>query len=153
MAKYNLSKRKNTNLNYIHFNSNHIKRETMEEKIIEAGFYCYGYSNDIIEFINNCVICHSELKAKKIENSPKIIITYGPNKRYQCDLWYLPERIKENTHYLYCLDIIDHFSKWMGSYLLKNKTAELVLSKIKIFLEKMENAKYFKQTTEKNLTM
>ena len=78
-------------------------------------------------------ICHSELKAKKIENIPKIIITYGPNKRYQCDLWYLPERIKENTHYLYCLDIIDHFSKWMGSYLLKNKTSELVLSKIKIF--------------------
>ena len=42
-------------LNYIHFNSNHIKRETMEEKIIEAGFYWHGYSNDIIEFINNCV--------------------------------------------------------------------------------------------------
>ena len=111
----------------------------MEEKIIEAGFYWHGYSNDIIEFINNCGICHSELKAKKIENNPKIIITYGPNKRYQCDLWYLPERIKENTHYLYCLDIIDHFSKWMGSYLLRNKTSELVLSKIKIFFR--ENGK------------
>ena len=43
-----------------------------------------------------------------------LIISYSPNKRYQCDLWYLPERIKENTHYLYCLDIIDLFSKWMG---------------------------------------
>ena len=126
-------------LNYIHFNCNHIKRETMEGKIIEAGFYWQGYSNDIIEFINNCGICHSELRAKKIENNPKIIISYGPNKRYQCDLWYLPDRIKENTHYIYCLDIIDHFSKWMGSYLLKNKTAELVLSKIKIFFR--ENGK------------
>ena len=126
-------------LNYIHFNCNHIKRETMEGKIIEAGFYWQGYSNDIIEFINNCGICHSELRAKKIENNPKIIISYGPNKRYQCDLWYLPDRIKENTHYIYCLDIKDHFRKWMGSYLLKNKTAELVLSKIKIFFR--ENGK------------
>ena len=41
----------------------------MEEKIIEAGFYWHGYSNDIIEFINNCGICHSELKAKKPMNN------------------------------------------------------------------------------------
>ena len=113
----------------------------------------HSYSNDIIEFINICGICHSEIRAKKIENNPKIIISYGPNIRYQCDLWFLPDRFKENTHYLYCLDIIDNFSKCMGSYLLKNKTAELVLSKIKIFLEKMERAKYFKPTTEKNLIM
>ena len=91
----------------------------MEGIIIEAGFYWHGYSNDIIEFINNCGICHSELRAKKIENNPKIIISYGPNKRYQCDLWHLSDRIKENTHY-HCLDIIDHFSKWI-SYLLKIK--------------------------------
>ena len=106
----------------------------MKEKIIEAGFYWHDYSNDIIEFINNCCIFHSEIRAKKIENNPKIIIIYGPNKRYQCDLWYLPDRIKENTHYLYYLDIIDYLSKWIGSCLLKNKTAELIISKIKFFL-------------------
>ena len=31
-------------------------------------------------------------------------------------------------------DIIDHFSKWMSSYLLKNKSADLVLAKIKSFI-------------------
>ena len=111
----------------------------MEEKIIQLDFYWHGYSNDVIDFINNCGVCHSVIVGKKLPNNPKIIISYGPNKRYQCDLWYLPETLKENTDYEYCLDIIDHFSKWLGSYLLKNKSAELVLSKIKNFFR--ENGK------------
>ena len=36
-------------LNYVHFKFNHIKRETMEEKIIQLGFYWHGYSNDVID--------------------------------------------------------------------------------------------------------
>ena len=62
------------------------------------------------------------------------MITYGPHKRYQAVLWYLPEELKTNNEYLYCLDIIDHFSKWMSSYLLRNKSADLVLAKIKSFI-------------------
>ena len=54
-------------------------------------------------------------------------------------MWYLPESLKENTSYEYCLDIIYHYSKWLGSYLLKNKSTELVLSKIKTFFR--ENGK------------
>ena len=70
---------------------------------------------------------------KKIPDNPKVIITNGHNKLYKCDLWYLPENLKEKSHYLYCLDIIDHFSKQLSFFLLKNKAAELVLSKIKTF--------------------
>ena len=67
----------------------------MEGRIIEASFYWHGYSNDIIKFINNCGICHSELRTKKIENNPKIIISYGPNKRNQCDLFYYLIELKK----------------------------------------------------------
>ena len=70
-------------LNYIHFKFNHIKRETMEEKIMQLGFYWHGYLNDVIDFINKCGVSHSENVGKKLPNNPKIIITYGPNKRYQ----------------------------------------------------------------------
>ena len=49
-------------------------------------------------------------------------------------LWYLSEELKTNNEYLYCLDIIDHFSNWMCSYLLKKKSADLVLAKIKSFI-------------------
>ena len=106
----------------------------MDIKIIAMGFYWYGYSSDSETFINNCGVCHSKNILEKMPSVPKIIISNGPHKRYQCDLWYLPEELKENNEYLYCLDIIDHFSKWMCSYLLKNKTADLVLAKIKSFI-------------------
>ena len=121
-------------LNYIHYSNNHLKRETMDTKILEMGYYWYGYSSDTSNIINNCGICHSEKAKEKVPNIPKIMITYGPHKRYQADLWYLPEELKTNNEYLYCLDIIDHFSKWMSSYLLKNKSADLVLAKIKSFI-------------------
>ena len=32
------------------------------------------------------------------------------------------------------MDLIDHFSKWLGCYLLKNKEAELILAKIKSYI-------------------
>ena len=121
-------------LKYIHFNNNHIKREAMEAKVIGMGFYWYGYSNDIIKFIDKCGVCHSERYGQKVLQNPKIILTYGPHKRYQCHLWYLSDSLCENTEFLYCLDIIDHYSKWLNSYLLKNKTSELVVSKIKSFI-------------------
>ena len=97
------------------------------------GYYWYGYSTDIIELINKCGICQSEKAEKKLPSNTKIIITYGPHKRYQSDVWYLPSDLKENTGYEYCLDIIDHYSKWLSSYLLKNKSSELLVSKIKVF--------------------
>ena len=106
----------------------------MDSKILEMGYYWYGYSSDTANIVSNCGICHSEKVREKLPNIPKIMITYGPHKRYQADLWYLPEELKTNNEYLYCLDIIDHFSKWMSSYLLKNKSADLVLDKIKSFI-------------------
>ena len=66
-------------LNYIHFSNNHIKRESMDAKIIEMGFYWYGYSSDIMDMIRNCGVCHSENVGIKLPNIPKIIISYGPN--------------------------------------------------------------------------
>ena len=43
----------------------------------------------------------------------------------------MDEALKKDTNYNYCLDISDHFSKMLGSYLLTDKTMELVISKIK----------------------
>ena len=52
-------------LNYIHFNNNHIKRESMEQKIIEMGYYWYRYSKDIENIIKSCGVYHSENVIKK----------------------------------------------------------------------------------------
>ena len=51
------------------------------------------------------------------------ILDEGPHYRYQADIWYLTNELKTNNNYIYCLDIIDHFSKWLFSYLLQDKSA------------------------------
>ena len=49
-----------------------------------------------------------------------------------------PENLKSETNYLYVLDLINHFSKWEYSFLLKNKESKSVVSKIKAFIEMNE---------------
>jgi len=44
------------------------------------------------------------------------------------------KRIKKNNNYLYFFDVFYHFSKCSQNYLLKNKESELILSKIKTFI-------------------
>ena len=121
-------------LNYIHYNNLHIKKERMAAHVIKLGFFWFGFSEDINKYIKNCGKFYSEAKIEKLPTKPKIIITKGPHIRYQTDIWYLPKILKTNNQYLYCLDIIDHFSKWSQSYLLKNKESDLVVSKIKSFI-------------------
>lgn len=121
-------------LSFIHYNNLHLKKEGMCKKIIESGFFWAGYTNTVQSFIENCGKCHSDNHMLKIEKKPKIITSNGPHIRYQGDIWYLPEDLKKGTPYLYILDLIDHFSKWMYSFLLKNKEANLVLAKIKAFI-------------------
>ena len=92
----------------------------MDSKILEMGYYWYGYSSDTSNIVSNHGICHSEKVSEKPPNILKIMIIYWHHKRYQEDLWYLPEEYKMNNEYLYWLDIIDHFNKRMSSYILKN---------------------------------
>ena len=51
--------------------------------------------------------------------------------------------IKKNNYLLYCLDLINHFSKWLRCYLLKNKEAELILAKIKSYIGYNDACKIF----------
>ena len=106
----------------------------LKKLILEMGYYWNGMTNDVNEIIRKCGVCHAINYSESLIKKPKIILTYGPHKRYQSDLWYLPQELKNGHNYLYIIELIDHYSKWMYSFLLKNKTSELVLSKIKLFI-------------------
>ena len=122
-------------MSFIHYNNLHLKKERMCKKIIENGYFWAGYTIEVENFIKSCGYCHAENNIKIIDKKPKIITTYGPHIRYQADIWYLPEELKKGTPFKYVLDCIDHFSKWNYSFLLKNKDATTVLSKIKLYFE------------------
>ena len=72
---------------------------------------------------------------KKIKMPLKIIKDEGPHFHYICDLWYLDDVLQTYNDYKYCLDIIDHFSKFLYSYLL---FIFLIMEKVKFYNPIME---------------
>ena len=118
----------------IHINNKHAGERKMRKYTIDSGFIYSGYSTYIKNFIKNCQVCCSSRNINKIKMPIKQILDQGPHFRYEVDIWYLDEKLKTNNNYNYCLDLIDHFSKYIYSYLLANKTMELVVSKIKLFI-------------------
>ena len=120
-------------LKYIHYN-NHIKKIGISKVVFNMDYYWAGYTENLMKIIKKYWKFHSEYNVEKIPYSSKIIYSYWPHKRYQCDIWYLKGDLKNNNNYEYVMDIIDHYSKWLDSYLLRNKTAPLFLSYIKKYL-------------------
>ncbi len=57
---------------------------------------------------------------KKIIPPIKIIKDRGLKYRYIVDIYNLPNNLKIDSPYNYILDCVDHFSKYMNSFLLKN---------------------------------
>ena len=53
------------------------------------------------------------------------------------------DNLKTNNDYEYCLDIIDHYSKWLYCYLLPDKTMVKVVSKIKVYIMNFGKCKIF----------
>ena len=63
------------------------------------------------------------------------IISKGQGKRFFVDLVVIYEDINDaKRQYKYILNIIDHWYKLIGSYLLKIKTVNNVLMEIKDFI-------------------
>ena len=124
-------------------NKSHPGINKTKELVIEDGYYWDGYSDDIKNYIKSCPVCNPQHKRKKIKMPLKLIIDEGPHYRYEADIWYLDKELKTNNNYEYCLDIIDHFSKWLYSYLLTDKTMALVTSKIKLYIMNYGKCKIF----------
>ena len=64
-----------------------------------------------------------------------MIYDEGPHYRLLVDITYLDSKYySDKTSYKYIIDCIDHFSKFYWAYLIRNKTAETALNKIKNFI-------------------
>ena len=84
-------------------------------------------------FIKEGVYCTNPNKFKSLIVKSKIIIEDVPHYRYIADLWELPKSIKKQCNHNYIIDIIEHFSKCYGGYILETKEESEVLSKIDIY--------------------
>ena len=93
---------------------------------------------------SNCAICNLKIKGKlNKKEKVKLIIFNKPKARFVADLTDIPTDIKGNSPYLYLINIIDHFSKYVSSYLLSNKKGKTILDKIKSFITDVGNPDEF----------
>ena len=68
-----------------------------------------------------------------IKLKPIKIISKGPCERFVIDGWKLPKHLVEITGYEWVIDVIDHFTKYLWSYPVKNNNAQNALYCIKNF--------------------
>lgn len=116
-----------------HVQTVHIPFHKAKTNLLNGDFYYEGITTDLKEFINECPKCQAINKLNKVNIPLKPIIDKGPRYEYQMDIWYIPKDICEITNYKYVLDVIDHFSKWMWAFPIKNKTKEEILFCFKTF--------------------
>ena len=75
-----------------------------------------------------------EKKTNSREPSGQIITSY-PRERFIIDLTCLPDEFidkEKNKGYKYLFNLVDHFSKFGITYLIKDKKANTILSKLKL---------------------
>ena len=105
-------------------NNIHFGLRKSQEYLEKQDYYYEGVTKDLSNYIKQYSICNinNNLKKSKIPLYP--IIEEGPKFRIEMDLWYLDDDIARISKYNY---ILDHFSKWVFSYLLITKNAYEIL--------------------------
>jgi len=129
-----------------HSNTNHKGFEAFRKALINDNIYYKGIIKDIQNIIDNCAIC--KLKNQKInlkkDEKFNLILFKKPKDRYIGDLTSIPIEFKNNVNntyydinknYNYIFTIIDHFSKFSESYLLKDKKQNTILNFLKNFFD------------------
>jgi hypothetical protein len=103
--------------------------------IKESEFWWYGIYENIKKYIKRCVIFQTIHKKKPKKPTIIQIFSNGPRERNSTDLINVTTDIDDKNHiYNFIINIIDHYTKLVGSYLLVKKTAVNVLNCINNFI-------------------
>ena len=122
-------------MDQLHELSCHRGINTLYNLIIEQEFIWIDIFKDLKNYITNCQICQQLHKNINKKLPVKQILTNAPKERYVVDLISIDKDIDDNQQrYKYILNIIDHFTKFTGSYLLERKSAQEVLYSINEFI-------------------
>ena len=93
-----------------------------------------GIVEIVKQVCSNCAICNLKIKWKLYKKEKvKLIIFNKPKARFVEDLTDIPTDIRGNSPYLYIINIVEHFCKYIPSYLLTNKKGKTILVKIESF--------------------
>jgi transposase InsO family protein len=98
----------------------------MINKINKLKIYYKGISSDIKGIKDMWEVCiKKNIKFYKRMSSKQIIMT-KPKERYVIDLTFIPNILSGNSGYKYLFNILDHFSKFLISYAIKDKAGKTI---------------------------
>ena len=122
-------------LDELHNANGHISYRTLAKKFLEEDYFVDNIELVTKEYSTQCPECYAKFFSRKIIKSSKIIFDEGPHYRLLIDITYLDKKFYlDKTNYKYIIDCIDHFSKFYWGYLIRDKTANTTLNKIKNFI-------------------
>lgn len=108
---------------------------SLYEAIINQDYWWVGIYEDVKNYVINCEICQQLHKTKARKSQINQIITKGSRERYVVDLVDITDEIRDKKNeFKYIMNIIDLYSKLVGSYLIRRKTAQEVLVNINYFI-------------------
>ena len=103
-------------------------------------------TDDVKTFIASCRGC-VELKPEVKIKAPQIIESHWPLERLVADCWTIcPSMLKamqDTQSYKYVLTCVDHFSRYKWCWLIRNKEASTILSKLEIAFKMFERPDIF----------
>lgn len=146
-------------LNELHIDNGHPSCERLRKKLESIHIFYYNYIEDIKYITEKCVICKIKSKNIKLEKKEfKPILFQYPKERYVLDITDIPNNIDNTSYKKYLLNIIDHFSKMSKTYLITNKSANIILDKLVDFINSYgmpksigtDNGKEFKNSIMMN---
>ena len=115
-------------LNDKHIEDGHKGISSLRNYLSYNNIYFEGATYLTEYIVKNCTSCAGKNKSKLKREPGKKIITYYPKQRYIMDITELPLELKAHTYFLYLFSIIDHFSKYGMSFLIKIKEAKTILN-------------------------
>ncbi len=93
--------------------------------------------NDIIDYIKyECIQCMIQISGQKLNAKTRVITIKGPKERYVIEGFQLDVITKSISCFSYVIENLSffyHFSKFLKSYAIKEKTAENALLCIKYY--------------------
>lgn len=114
----------------------------MRKKLESIHIFYYNYIEDIKYITEKYVICKIKSKNVKLAKKEfKQFLFQYPKERYILDLTDIPNKIDNTSYKKYLLNIIDHFSKMSKTYLINNKSANIILDHLLDFINSYEMPK------------
>ena len=111
-------------LECIHKSVLHQGMNKIINKIDELRITYKGIYTDIKNFKHHCHICLQKNIHFYKRQPAKQIIMSEPKEKFVIDLTYPPIDLYKNTKYRYILNCVDHFSKFLISFLVVKKREE-----------------------------